>query len=129
MEITDNVYAKDISQILQLTDNMPLAVDLIAHLCECEGLSNVLARWGSERTALFSVGYERNSNLDASIGLSLSSLRITSKSKELLSLLSILSNGLSDAELVQSTSVNPFPKPIGSNWFQYIMGPMGDNFG
>ncbi|KAJ6550484.1 hypothetical protein DFH09DRAFT_1086743 [Mycena vulgaris] len=24
-----------------------------------------------------------------------------------------------------NTSVNPFPKPIGSNWFQYIMGPMG----
>ncbi|KAJ7823153.1 hypothetical protein B0H14DRAFT_3730571 [Mycena olivaceomarginata] len=27
------------------------------------------------------------------------------------------------------TSVNPFPKPIGSNWFQYIMGPMGVKFG
>ncbi|KAJ6526371.1 hypothetical protein B0H19DRAFT_1084472 [Mycena capillaripes] len=27
------------------------------------------------------------------------------------------------------TSVNPFPRPIGSNWSQYIMGPMGDRFG
>ncbi|KAJ7897964.1 hypothetical protein B0H14DRAFT_2557476 [Mycena olivaceomarginata] len=27
------------------------------------------------------------------------------------------------------TSFNPFPKPIGSNWFQHIMGPMGVKFG
>ncbi|KAJ7834443.1 hypothetical protein B0H14DRAFT_2590873 [Mycena olivaceomarginata] len=26
------------------------------------------------------------------------------------------------------TSFNPFPKPIGSNWFQHIMGPMGVKF-
>jgi hypothetical protein len=103
MEITDNVYRKEeIKQILQFTDNMPLAVDLVAHLSDYEGLSNVLARWDTEKTALLSVGYNRKSNLDASIQLSLSSPRITSNSKELLSLLSILPDGLSDAELVQS---------------------------
>ncbi|KAJ7859177.1 hypothetical protein B0H14DRAFT_3135276 [Mycena olivaceomarginata] len=75
MDITDNAYIKeDMEQILQFTDNMPLAVDLIAHLADYEGLSNVL---------------------------SLSSPRITSESKELLSLLSILPDGLSDGELVQ----------------------------
>jgi hypothetical protein len=74
MEITDNVYRKEeIVQILQFTDNMPLAVDLIAHLSNHEGLSNVLDRWDTERTALLSVGYDRKSNLDASIRLSLSS--------------------------------------------------------
>ncbi|KAJ7302844.1 hypothetical protein DFH08DRAFT_945524 [Mycena albidolilacea] len=83
-------------------DNMPLAVDLMAHLSDYEGLSNLLAQWDTERTALLSVGYDRKSNLDTSIQLSLSSPRITSNSKELLSLLSILPNGLSDAELVQS---------------------------
>ncbi|KAJ7328089.1 P-loop containing nucleoside triphosphate hydrolase protein, partial [Mycena albidolilacea] len=103
MDITDNVYRKEaVEQIFQFTDNMPLAVDLIAHLCDYEGLTNVLARWDIERTALLSVGYDRKSNLDASIQLSLSSPRITSNSKELLSLLSILPDGLSDAELVQS---------------------------
>ncbi|KAJ7342898.1 hypothetical protein DFH08DRAFT_811234 [Mycena albidolilacea] len=74
---------KRIAQILQFTDNMPLVVDLIAHWADYEGLSNVLARWETERTALLSVG-------------------ITSESKVLLSLLSILPDGLSDAELVQS---------------------------
>jgi hypothetical protein len=103
MEITDHVYRKEeIEQILQFTDNMPLAVDLMAHLSDYEGLSNILARWDTERTTLLSVGYDRKSNLDASIQLSLSSPRITSNSKELLSLLSILPDGLSDAELVQS---------------------------
>ncbi|KAJ7362591.1 hypothetical protein DFH08DRAFT_799615 [Mycena albidolilacea] len=87
MEITDNVYKnEEIEQILQFTDNMPLAMDLIAHLSDYEGLTNVLAQWDTEKTALLSVGP-----------------RITSNSKELLRLLSILPDGLSDAELVQST--------------------------
>ncbi|KAJ7249529.1 hypothetical protein B0H12DRAFT_1300352 [Mycena haematopus] len=103
MDITDNFYAiKDLNQLLSFTGNMPLAVDLISHLVDYEGLENVLARWETEKTSMLSVGYDRKSNVDASIQLSLSSPRITSESKELLSLLSILPNGLSDAELVQS---------------------------
>ncbi|KAJ6506670.1 hypothetical protein C8R45DRAFT_754828, partial [Mycena sanguinolenta] len=103
MDITDNSYsAEDFNQLLSFTDNLPLAVDLLAHLVDCEGLENVLARWETEKTAMLSVGYDRKSNLDASIKLPLSSPRITSESKELFSLLSILPNGLSDAELVQS---------------------------
>ncbi|KAJ7719470.1 P-loop containing nucleoside triphosphate hydrolase protein [Mycena olivaceomarginata] len=102
MDITDNAYIKeDMEQILQFTDNMPLAVDLIAHLSDYEGLSNVLTRWKTERTSLLTLGYDRKSNMDVSISLSLSSPRITSESKELLSLLSILPDGLSDSELVQ----------------------------
>jgi hypothetical protein len=59
MEITDNVCRKEeIAQILQFTDNMPLAVHLMAHLSDYEGLSHVLARWDTERTALLSVGYD-----------------------------------------------------------------------
>jgi hypothetical protein len=54
MDITDNIYAnEDIHKILRFTDNMPLAVDLIAHLSEYEGLSNVLTRWEIEKTACF----------------------------------------------------------------------------
>ncbi|KAJ6492106.1 P-loop containing nucleoside triphosphate hydrolase protein, partial [Mycena sanguinolenta] len=101
MDITDNGHSiEDINQLLNFTDNMPLAVDLLAHLVDYEGLENVLSRWQAEKTSMLSVGYDRKSNLDASISLSLSSPRITSK--ELLSLLSILPNGLSDAELLQS---------------------------
>ncbi|KAJ6480915.1 P-loop containing nucleoside triphosphate hydrolase protein, partial [Mycena sanguinolenta] len=103
MDVTDGSYPiEDFSQLLSFTDNMPLAVDILAHLVDYEGLENVLTRWKTEKTSMLSVGYDRKSNLDASIHLSLSSSQITSDSKELLSLLSILPNGLSDAELVQT---------------------------
>ncbi|KAJ6503602.1 hypothetical protein C8R45DRAFT_923950 [Mycena sanguinolenta] len=103
MDVTDGCYSiEDFSQLLSFTDNMPLAVDLLAHLVDYEGLENVLAQWKAERTSMLSVGYDRKSNLDASISLSLSSPQVTPDSKELLSLLSILPNGLSDVELVQS---------------------------
>ncbi|KAF8140873.1 hypothetical protein K438DRAFT_1785334 [Mycena galopus ATCC 62051] len=103
MDITDSTYSIDeVDQILQFTGNMPLAVDLIAHLTDYEGLQNVLSRWELERTSMLSAGFYRQSCLDTSISLSLSSPRITPGSKELLSLLSILPNGLSDAELMDT---------------------------
>ncbi|KAJ6451071.1 hypothetical protein C8R45DRAFT_946470 [Mycena sanguinolenta] len=102
-DITDSSYSiEDFNQLLSFTDNMPLAVNLLAHLVDYEGLENVLIRWKTEKRSLLSIGHDRRSSLDASISLSLSSSRITSDSKELLSLLSILPNGLSDSELVQS---------------------------
>jgi hypothetical protein len=104
IDVADDVHnSKDINQLLALTDNMPLAVELIAHLVDYEDCANVLARWETEKTALLSDGYDKRSNLDASIEISLSSPRITSfpGTKELLALLSILPDGLSDVELVQ----------------------------
>ncbi|KAF7358750.1 ATPase-AAA-core domain-containing protein [Mycena sanguinolenta] len=99
MEITDDTT--DVVQLLTLTDNMPLAVDLIAHLAAFEGSSSVLARWKTEKTTLLSRGYDRKSSLDASIEISLSSPRMSSfpGAHELLALLSILPDGLSDADL------------------------------
>ncbi|KAJ7099782.1 P-loop containing nucleoside triphosphate hydrolase protein, partial [Mycena epipterygia] len=79
---------EDITKLLSLTDNMPLAVDLIAHL--------------TEKTSLLSSGHDRRSNLDMSITISLSSPRLSSGAKDLLSLLSILPDGLSEAELLHS---------------------------
>ncbi|KAJ7181157.1 hypothetical protein C8R46DRAFT_1319885, partial [Mycena filopes] len=101
--ITDDPDLSDEkTQLLQFTENIPLAVDLMAHLVEYEGLSNVLARLQTEKTSLLSIGYDRTSNMDTSIALSLSNSRITPHSRTLLSLLSILPDGLSDVELVQS---------------------------
>ncbi|KAJ7431611.1 P-loop containing nucleoside triphosphate hydrolase protein, partial [Mycena latifolia] len=94
---------KDVDEVLALTDNMPLAVDLIAQAVDFEGsCSAVLARWQTEKTSLFSAGDDRKSNLDTSITISLSSSRMSRGAKDLLSLLSILPDGLSDVELVQS---------------------------
>ncbi|KAJ7113907.1 hypothetical protein C8R44DRAFT_740788 [Mycena epipterygia] len=94
----------DIEKLLLLTDNVPLAVDLIAHLVDDEGCARILSRWETEKTALLSDGYDKRSNLDMSITMSLSGPRMTSSpgAKDLLSLLSILPDGLSDRDLIQS---------------------------
>ncbi|KAJ7162482.1 hypothetical protein C8R46DRAFT_1104780 [Mycena filopes] len=97
----DSVSTQEKTQLLRFTANMPLAVNLMAHLVEYEGLQTVLLRWQEEKTAALSVGYGRTSNLDASIAMSCASPRITTGAKELLSLLSVLPDGLSDIELTQ----------------------------
>ncbi|KAJ7467838.1 P-loop containing nucleoside triphosphate hydrolase protein, partial [Mycena galericulata] len=105
IDIADDIHdTKEIDQLLHLTDHMPLAVDLIAHLVDYEGCSNVLTRWETERTSMLSAGHDHTSNLDASIGISLTSPRLTlvPGAKDLLSLLSILPEGISDVELLQS---------------------------
>jgi hypothetical protein len=83
---------------------MPLAINLLAHLVDLEGCSNVLLRWEKEKTSMISEGFDKRSNLDLSISLSLSSPRIKllPQSQELLSLLGMLPDGLSDMDLVQS---------------------------
>ncbi|KAJ6571182.1 hypothetical protein B0H19DRAFT_1064298 [Mycena capillaripes] len=71
----------EVDKILSLTDNMPLAINLLAHLADLEGCTSVLSCWEGERTSLISDG-----------------LKDLPQTKDLLSLLSMLS----DAELVQS---------------------------
>ncbi|KAJ7911692.1 hypothetical protein B0H13DRAFT_1614304, partial [Mycena leptocephala] len=105
IDIADNTHdPKEVDKVLSLTDNMPLAISLIAHLVDSEGCSHVLSNWEEEKTSLISDGYDRTSNLDLSISLSLASPRLNAfpHSKDLLSLLSMLPDGLSDIELVQS---------------------------
>ncbi|KAJ7806270.1 hypothetical protein B0H13DRAFT_1929692 [Mycena leptocephala] len=105
IDVADNTHnPEEMEKVLALTDNMPLAINLLAHLVDSEGCSNVLSRWEEEKTSLISIGYDKRSNLDLSISLSLSSTRLDCfpHSKDLLSLLSMLPDGLSDAELVQA---------------------------
>jgi hypothetical protein len=104
-DITGDIHVIDeVDKVLQLTDNMPLAINLIGHLVESEGCAEVLSRWELEKTSLISEGYDKRYNLDVSISLSLSSPRMTARphSRDLLSLLSILPDGLSDSQLLQS---------------------------
>ncbi|KAJ7359435.1 hypothetical protein DFH08DRAFT_846089, partial [Mycena albidolilacea] len=105
IDIADDKHDLDeVDKILSLTDNMPLALNLLAHLVDLEGCSNVLLRWEKEKTSMISEGFDKRSNLDLSISLSLSSPRIKllPQSQELLSLLGMLPDGLSDVDLVQS---------------------------
>ncbi|KAJ7838854.1 hypothetical protein B0H14DRAFT_2588295 [Mycena olivaceomarginata] len=95
----------EIEELLSLvTDNMPLAISLLAYLAITEGCANVLSQWDKEKTSLISDGFDKRSNLDLSISLSLMSPRIQllAHSQDLLSILSMLPDGLSDVDLIQS---------------------------
>ncbi|KAJ7734456.1 P-loop containing nucleoside triphosphate hydrolase protein, partial [Mycena metata] len=105
LDIADDYHLiKEVDQVLSLTGNVPLVISLLAHLVDAEGCSQILSRWEAEKTSIVSDGHDRKSNLQLSIELSLSSPRITSMphSQDLLSLLCILPDGLSDVELKQS---------------------------
>jgi hypothetical protein len=105
MDIADSSHdLEEVDKILLLVDNMPLAIELIAHLVDSEGVLSVLERWDTEKTSLLSEGHNKGSNLDLSISLSLRSTRLACvpRSQDLLGLLSILPDGLSDTELLQS---------------------------
>ncbi|KAJ7736855.1 hypothetical protein B0H16DRAFT_110174 [Mycena metata] len=105
-DIADNKHSlSEVDQVLGLTDNMPLSISLLAHLVDMEGCTEILSRWHTERTSLISDGYDKRSNLELSISISLSSPRITSmpNSRDLLALLSMLPDGLSDVEFKQIT--------------------------
>ncbi|KAJ7848964.1 P-loop containing nucleoside triphosphate hydrolase protein [Mycena olivaceomarginata] len=105
IDIADDKHdLEEVDKILSLTDNMPLAINLLAHLVDSEGCFNVLLRWEKEKTLMISEGFDKRSNLNLSISLSLSSPRIKllPQSQELLNLLGMLPDGLSDVDLLQS---------------------------
>jgi hypothetical protein len=105
IDIVDDIHKPDdINKILLLADNMPLAINLLAHLVDSEGIPSVLGRWETQRTSIVAEGYDATSNLELSISLSLSGPRMMSSpaALDLLSLLSMLPDGLSDVELLQA---------------------------
>ncbi|KAJ7791110.1 hypothetical protein B0H14DRAFT_3567790 [Mycena olivaceomarginata] len=104
-EIADEIHdGSEVDQLLDITDNIPLAVQLVAGIAASVGCRDTMERWNLERTALLSAGYDKRSNLDISITLSLSSPRMLSAphTVELISLMSLLPDGISDLDLVQS---------------------------
>ncbi|KAJ7482600.1 P-loop containing nucleoside triphosphate hydrolase protein, partial [Mycena latifolia] len=105
IDIVDDGYTvEDMDRVLLLAGNMPLAIDLIAHLVDYDGLESVIHHWETERTSLLSDGHNKGSNLDLSISSSLDSPRLASvpHARDLLSLISMLPDGLADTDLLQS---------------------------
>ncbi|KAJ7235592.1 P-loop containing nucleoside triphosphate hydrolase protein [Mycena rebaudengoi] len=102
-DIADDAHDdENVNQLLELTSNLPLAINLIASVASSEGCAKALSRWHSESTRMLSDGYDQRSSLDISIMLSFTSSRMTTGAQALLSILSMLPNGLTDADLVQA---------------------------
>ncbi|KAJ7460651.1 P-loop containing nucleoside triphosphate hydrolase protein [Mycena latifolia] len=107
LEIADGPLAEeeaDLAQLIDLTGNLPLAISLMASVASFEGYSTALSRWKSENTALLSDGYDKRSSLEKSIVMSLTSPRMAASphAQDLLSLLSLLPDGISDEDLFTS---------------------------
>jgi hypothetical protein len=103
IDIADDTHDQDsVRQLLDLTANLPLAVTLIANVASSEGCDKTLCRWKAESTQMLSDGYDQTSSLNISIMLSFTSPRMTPGAQDLLSTLSMLPDGLTDTDLVQS---------------------------
>nr|GAT49889.1 predicted protein [Mycena chlorophos] len=96
---------QSLGQLLVLTGNVPLAVTLMAHASIFEGCTAVLRRYEADSQAtLLSDGFDRGSSLELSLRVSLSSPRLKSSpgALQLLSLLSLLPDGTTEADLITS---------------------------
>ncbi|KAJ7654300.1 hypothetical protein B0H17DRAFT_1214395 [Mycena rosella] len=94
---------EEVDELLAYTDNLPLAVTLMASLVSLEGRDSVVERWKAQGTSILSDGADRRDNLNKSIAISLSSPRFTSTpdAQNLLSLLAMLPDGTSITTLNQ----------------------------
>jgi hypothetical protein len=116
-----------IQELLELTGNLPLAVSLIANVAGSEGCAHALSRWKSESTWMLSDGYDQRSSLDISIMLSYTSSRMTPGAQELLSILSMLPDGLADADLVQAKLPIPDILSCKATLIQTALAFVGQN--
>ncbi|KAJ6526740.1 hypothetical protein B0H19DRAFT_1275590 [Mycena capillaripes] len=93
----------EIDDHLQLTDHLPLAISLIANIVSFEGSTSTLRRWEEEHTTILSEGYNKRSNLDMSIDMSLSSPRMSMfpGARDLLAVIALLPDGILETDLMQ----------------------------
>ncbi|KAJ6556083.1 hypothetical protein B0H19DRAFT_1293007 [Mycena capillaripes] len=103
-----------LDKLLDLSGSLPLAVSLMASIASYEGYSDTLSRWQIENIALLSDGQDKRSNLEKSITLSLSSPRLSSAphAKNLISLLSLLPDGI----MVEDIIAGKVPIPDVRKW-------------
>jgi hypothetical protein len=93
-----------VDELLVLSGSLPLAVSLMASIASFEGYTRTLSRWKVENTTLLSDGQDKRSNLEISIAMSLGSPRLSSlpHARSLLSLLSILPDGITEDDIIIS---------------------------
>ncbi|KAF7298443.1 NB-ARC domain-containing protein [Mycena kentingensis (nom. inval.)] len=114
----DTTNNEDISKLLSITGNVPLAVTLMASTASRSdgGCSAVLARWSTENITLLSEGEDKDHSLTASIRISLSSPRLISTpgALELLSILSLMPDGLIEGDL--RPGIIPISQPLAAKF-------------
>jgi tetratricopeptide (TPR) repeat protein len=92
----------DLDRLLEAVDRLPIAVVLLAHQAEVEPhLAALWKRWQEKRTSLLkrAEGKERLTNIEISLDLSLDSPRMTAEARRLLSVLTLLPDGVAHEDL------------------------------
>ncbi|EJD36533.1 hypothetical protein AURDEDRAFT_188369 [Auricularia subglabra TFB-10046 SS5] len=96
------------TDLIAVTENVPLALVLMANLAQYESPAGLLARWNQVHTAMLrrGGGRDRLSSLDVSITLSVQSHRVSSSpdAANVLSLLSLVPNGVMETDLAAWSS-------------------------
>lgn len=91
-----------LAQLLEVLDNVPLAVTLMANLAQNNTYDELLQRWTGEKTSMLTRGFDsRLSSIDVSIQVSLSSPRLESLplTQLVLQIISFLPDGVEQDEL------------------------------
>ncbi|KAK7015019.1 hypothetical protein R3P38DRAFT_2998996 [Favolaschia claudopus] len=108
-----------IDSLLIAIDCVPLAIVLMANLTETDSTEALLARWKEEHSSLLHRTDDRKSSLDTSIRISLNSARMKAvpEALTLLSLISILPDGVDNGELaVIFPSIGKSRKALSALW-------------
>ena len=95
----DSTSEDSLDLLLQELDYVPLALILVAQVSTGQSCQHMLQRWRKEHTSLLQMqesGVDRTTSVDVSISLSLESISMTRNPEavELLSMISILPDGL-----------------------------------
>src|SRR5216683_4818581 len=107
--IADN-YDEFAEELTKAVDYVPLAVSLLAHLAQATLPQNLLKQWNSKQTGFIHTGQtNRQSNLEYSIQLSIDSsrMRANPSARELLGVLSMLSDGMHIKQVERFITVLP----------------------
>ncbi|KZT33765.1 TPR-like protein [Sistotremastrum suecicum HHB10207 ss-3] len=99
-----------IPQLIKRLEYIPLAIVLLANLAQSTTCQELLRRWEETHTEMLTRGHDtRLSSLDVSIRLTLDSERLVAvpEATIVLKALSLLPDGLAQADLLQSVSLKP----------------------
>ncbi|KAJ7285659.1 hypothetical protein C8J57DRAFT_643858 [Mycena rebaudengoi] len=118
-----------IDPLLSAIDYVPLAIALMANLAETDSTETLLARWREEHSSLLHRTPDRRSSLDISIGISLNSPRMKAvpEALELLSLISLLPDGVENTQLGDIFPNIKFRRALSALWQTALAYNDGNN--